>query len=341
MPCLAPARLRRGFTLVELLVVIAIIGVLVALLLPAVQAAREAANRSSCSNNLKQMTLAVHNFHDTNRALPPGRKYDLWDTYTWTEYILPFMEEQAVYDGYWTLASKPMVNSYPGPNGPIGNDQRLRDSRHAIIDAFNCPTDGGPKANELNTAEYGNYRGNYRGCTGSGDMYGNSTDATTGPWGLGVFGVLANQNLEEVTRGSTMATAVDGTSNTLCISEGIKPTVPGWGGPMGAMLYGNMGGGLFSASLAPNSSSVDRPIGPCPLDQGDKVYPPNICTSLGGNAWWTPSGAGAHCAARSRHPGGVQASMLDGSVRFVSKTVDLIAWRSAGTRAGGESLQLP
>src|SRR6478735_4344745 len=165
---------RSGFTLVELLVVIAIIGVLVALLLPAVQAAREAARRMRCTNNVKQLTLACHNFEDTFKTLPYGRKYDVWDTYTWTQLTLPYIEQRAIFENYWTLPQTPYTTGYPGPIGPIGDDARLRLARHTVINTWNCPTDLGIKKNEFGTLAYGFIRGNYRGCVGSGDMYGNA-----------------------------------------------------------------------------------------------------------------------------------------------------------------------
>lgn len=90
--------LRKGFTLVELLVVIAIIGILIALLLPAVQAAREAARRSQCTNNLKQLGLAIHNFHDVNNVFPIGQPDDDNDNYAWGAYILPYVEQKQMYD---------------------------------------------------------------------------------------------------------------------------------------------------------------------------------------------------------------------------------------------------
>ena len=268
---------RPAFTLVELLVVIAIIGILVALLLPAIQAAREAARRTQCTNHLKELALACHKHHDTWKELPYGRKYDIWDTYTWTELILPDIEMSGIYDGYWTLTQKGYTTSYPGPNGPIGNDARLRESRHARIETYLCPSDpAGGKGNELNTAEYGFIRGNYRGCVGTGDMYGSSVDATSGPWGLGAFGVKPNQSVDlgaaMPTQGSPFALFLDGTAQTLLLSEGLVPSVSWWGGPIGSCIYGNMGGSLFSAALTPNSPSPDRPIGPCPQNQGDGEY---------------------------------------------------------------------
>ena len=148
----------------------------------------------------------------------------------------------------------------------------------------------------MNTSSYGFIRGNYRGCVGSGDMYGVATDMTNGPWGPGVFGVKKGQSIDSGptvhTVGLRFGEITDGTSNTLLLSEGLVATVTGWGGPMGEIIYGNMGGALFSASLTPNSSAPDRPIGPCPQNVGDKDYQPP-CLTLGGNSWWTPSGAGA------------------------------------------------
>jgi prepilin-type processing-associated H-X9-DG protein len=114
-------------------------------------------------------------------------------------------------------------------------------------------------------------------------------------------------------------------------------TSAGWGGPIGSILYGNMGGGLFTTTIGPNSTSPDRPIGPCPQNQGINSYKAP-CLSLGGNAWWTRSAEGAYVGARSKHTGGVNAALADGSVRFVTDSIDLATWRALGTRANGEAV---
>ena len=137
---------RPAFTLVELLVVIAIIGILVALLLPAVNSAREAARRTQCVNNVKQLSLACLNYEAAHHELPYGRKYDIWDTYTWIQLAMAFMEEVTVQEDYWTLPQQGYVQRDPGPNGPIGDDERLRRARHSLIPGSIAPVIARPPA---------------------------------------------------------------------------------------------------------------------------------------------------------------------------------------------------
>lgn len=333
---------HRGFTLVELLVVIAIIGILIALLLPAVQAARESARRVRCDNSLRQLALACLNYESANKLLPYGRKYDSWDTFTWTELILPQIEEKVVYSEYTYLPKKGFVMSNPGPNGPIGNDAPMRKARMTILPIFCCSSDpNAPAQNEWNTTDYGFYRMSYRACTGSGDMYGKSTDATSGPWGRGVFGVVPGQSYDVRRPGTRIKDITDGTAKTLLLSEGITNSVtPGWGGPIGETIYGNMGGGLFSASLTPNSTSPDQIWGPCPVAQGDTSYKPP-CVKIQDDSWYQPCADKAQAAARSFHAGGVNVTLADASVRFIADEVDLTVWRGMATKAGGESVTVP
>lgn len=328
-----------GFTLVELLVVIAIIGILVALLLPAVQSAREAARRTGCVNNLKNISTACLTYESARKELPYGRKFDIWDSYTWTQVILPQIEQQAVYDLYWTLPDPVYKSGSPSSNGPIGDDQRLRQARHTPIPLYYCPSSGAPQANEMDTVSFGFWRGNYFGCVGAGDMYGNRIFAIDGPipngaW-VGAFAVKQNTagGDPKLYRPVRLKNFTDGTANTLLLSESLVPTIAHWGGPIGETIYGNMGGALFSAYTTPNSGIADRVAGPCPQDSpfpGDFGYPAP-CETINGGA--NSGGIRAFAAARSTHPGGVNAALADGSVRFVVDDISQEVWRALGTRA--------
>jgi len=177
-------RNRLGFTLVELLVVIAIIGILIALLLPAVQKVRDAANRIKCQNNLKQLGIALHGFHDTYQMFPWAAKYDLQGTYTWTQQIYPFVE------------ATNQATQYPGVSQPFQRDsvtldlsvyapgsinpatQWLQDTYAARVNVpkvMLCPSDDGPDAYEANppdAQDQASGRGNYVACVGAGNIYG-------------------------------------------------------------------------------------------------------------------------------------------------------------------------
>jgi prepilin-type N-terminal cleavage/methylation domain-containing protein/prepilin-type processing-associated H-X9-DG protein len=338
-------RRSSGFTLIELLVVIAIIAILIGLLLPAVQMAREAANRMSCSNNEKQIALALQNFHDNYGGFPYARKYDTWNAYTWTQQILPFMEQGPTYKLYVDNGGIDLPISQGGAAREIASaDPGLKAARITIVKPYFCPSDTGPIVDESGIPAVARARGNYRGCVGPGNIYGFPFDSL-GPSGAGIFTVNPGQSYQNdwgngppaVCR---MADITDGTSNTVIISEGLNATIANgttWGGTMGDNHMGNMGGSLFSTYWTPNSGVPDYIAGPCPLQQGDLAYPKLTCTSY--DASNSPQNSTlAYASARSKHNAGVNVALADGSVRFVRNTVSLFIWRGVGTRSGNEPL---
>jgi prepilin-type processing-associated H-X9-DG protein len=239
--------------------------------------------------------------------------------------------------------------------GPQGNDVRRRQARQTPIPLFYCPSDNTPQPNELDTQDWGFLRGTYRGCVGAGDLYGNRIFGSDGnvpkfAW-KGAMGVTKWEGPRPpspvdsmpLSRGVNLKEIPDGTSRTLLFSEGLVPTVPGWGGAIGETVYGNMGGALFSAYETPNSTVADRIIGHCP----QQAQPPDTeyrapCESITPHPGAESAGGdAAHAAARSLHAGGVNASMVDGSGKFVTDNVDRDVWRAAGTAAGDETLGLP
>jgi type II secretory pathway pseudopilin PulG len=342
---------RSAFTLIELIVIMVIIAIMMALLLPAVQRVRQSSWTSACSNNLRQLAEATFAYNQTNERFPYGRKYDVWNTYTWTELILPFIDQQNLAALYGpSLQTSAYAATAPGPNGPQG-DPSLAAARATKVPVFLCPADLGflvdQETDNLNCSA----RGNYRGCSGTGDMYGSvipgvdptppSAIPASGP---GMFGVVANPT---IMAGATPALGIkahqvpDGLSNTLLYSEGLEPSLRiTAAGPIGLMWYGNMGSALFSTSLTPNSSANDNIWGVCPGTiplPGDGAYPAPCASKAPTVAAFTANdGVGAYAAARSYHHGGVNAAYADGSVHFIRDNVDLNVWRALGTRSGGQ-----
>ncbi len=308
---------RAAFTLIELLVVIAIIAVLVGLLLPAVQKVREAANRIKCNNNLKQLTLAMHNYHDVNKVFPPGTRRKLndpayvgpgawYDDHGWYSHMGPVIEQ----DNWFKLIN--FDKSF--------SDEVNDPARRYKMQVFACPDDG-LKQNEWGSTNWARIRGNYVVNFGNTN-YGQTTKANV-PFGGAPFTIQKSSKIADIT---------DGTSNTLMMAEIITvgDTQGSWGGPLSDFST-SLGGQTFEAWLTPNSPTWDDVARVCPPHSALNGIPG--CNFLGDNDQ-TPNQS---FAARSKHPGGVNASFSDGSVRFFSNTINLATWRALSTSRGGEA----
>jgi prepilin-type N-terminal cleavage/methylation domain-containing protein/prepilin-type processing-associated H-X9-DG protein len=393
----AVGRLRQqAFTLIELLVVIAIIAILVGLLLPAVQKVREAANRMSCQNNLHQIVLASHNYHDANGSFPYARKMDQDQTFTWYHLILPYMEAKGVYDGFTLLNADNVVLDHGNdPGNNTGNLPATQDfvSRSTTIKSFYCPSDTGPIVNELPNREWARARGNYRGCVGAGNYFGDQMPAdqmnspgwpnTDRDWRLnpgndsgfgtkptlpvgpaaGMYQTVLGQwpaptnaaRNGPATFSTRFADISDGASNTVFYSEGLNGTRRdgNWGGTIGEITHGDVGGSVYSNYDPPNSLNYDQVMRPCPHNQGDALYNAGPADLLGRTDYclWSKNAGGdsdlpdfwwhEKAAARSHHPGGVNAALADGSVKFISQNINFVVWRQMGTRAGAEAITNP
>jgi prepilin-type N-terminal cleavage/methylation domain-containing protein/prepilin-type processing-associated H-X9-DG protein len=301
-------KLRAGFTLVELLVVIAIIGTLVALLLPAVQTAREAARRSQCSNNLRQLGLGLQQYADAFRgAFPVGSYNCCWGT--WQIAMLPYIEQKALFDqykGYGNMVDQNLT--YGSVNAPITSN---------IIKSYTCPSDF--KVAPRGTITFHNYVGNHGNTTlGRKTPLGTLSNGQPNKYGKAPFVSVSPTSTPQVMRISDM---IDGLSSTLAFSETVK-------GQYGDLRgYGWwQGGSHFEAYLAPNSNQPDV----TEQDQYCVNQRPNM--PCAGPTSALPEQIGA----RSRHPGGVNVTMCDGAVRFMSDNVNMDTWRYLSTGAGRE-----
>lgn len=336
---------RMGFTLVELLVVIAIIGVMVGLLLPAVQAAREAARRMSCGNNMRQISLALHNYHDVYQKLPTTHRLNGWGV-SFYYGILPHIEQNALYDQITCMGAHP---AWLGHNGPeaIANRTVVNGTS---IPTLHCPSNpmdmnkdvGGGAVTTLPS---------YIGIAGAADedKVSNATPPQAGAAGdtdqfqeqrnrPGADCCATNSQNGQLSAGGvfpinnwlTFASISDGTSNTMVLGEvgtwmydnGIKVDprgVHGW-------LMGTDGGGRISnwdgpASRQFNVTSVRYPIGSSDWNQ------PGVFNNYGPNV-----------PMLSAHPGGIQSAFADGSVRFLSETLALPILKHLCTRDDGKTM---
>jgi prepilin-type N-terminal cleavage/methylation domain-containing protein len=317
---------KSGFTLVELLVVIAIIGILIGLLLPAVQAAREAARRTQCTNNLKQIALALLNYQDTNGAFPAGLTITGSRTYnSWMVRVMPFIEMGTAAD-VWKF-SEGYSGPPAGPGGVYVNTPILRTN----FSGFVCPSDNPEPWPE--PASYS--RANYVVCfSPSGTMvepganfsFDSCNDsAGTNPSAgeitrrKSLFNVNVFRELREVT---------DGLSNTIAVSELIAGVQGGTRNDVRGAWWHPFSMG-YTHHRTPNTSIPDS------------AYPgSDYCNSMPPDAPCTPSSpcwSTIDNAARSKHPGGVVAARADGSVAFFTNDVSLAVWQALGSIDGGET----
>jgi prepilin-type N-terminal cleavage/methylation domain-containing protein len=333
-----PARRRRsGFTLIELLVVIAIIAVLIALLLPAVQQAREAARRSQCKNNLKQMGLAMYNYHDTYRVFPRGCFESTgsgtgYQGFSAQAMMLPYIDQAPLYNQINFLQAY-----VSGTNATLKN---------TILTVFRCPSDSSANLVPGN---------NYAFCGGASLMMispipGAGVGAPPGTViadsdQIGMFNMKKNLNVGAVT---------DGTSNTIAASEGILGT------GTGTWAIGNLVRGTDFPGGMPNTFASQALLntygGSCLANKSNflnsmhqewingmpgqtlfnTLNPPNSlnpdCHECTACSWYDSRGV---WTARSRHTGGVHTLMGDGTVRFVGNSIDILTWQRVGSANDG------
>ena len=345
----ARSGLHRGFTLVELLVVIAIIGILVALLLPAIQAAREAARRSACTNNIKQITLALLNYHDVAGEFPrgaytspSGTGFDE-DGLGWATKILPQIEEQPVYDriqnnkipGYEDDAWRPYIFRIAHQNGlrPIAGGE-------AVLPVFRCPSVdlpthapnaayyGGASASDITNTGYAtsHYKGSRGYCdrgmfwrTAEGMKNQTCTDVDLN--GDGILDEADSAIKKSYTR-IRIQDVLDGTSKTIAVGEAAyfesAGSFPIWMG-----TYTEDGSVLFKTQSLINCNlggARDFPLSQRELNQ-------------------LPSGSGTDDCAYSWHIGGALFGFVDGSVHFLTETLDLRVFALLGDRLDGEVIR--
>ena len=330
----------QGFTLIELLVVIAIIGVLVSLLLPAVQAAREAARRSSCVNNLKQISLGCHAYHDVYRAFPAsitgptatGNNQDVgWNpkeiTWSWNVMILPFVEQGPAF-----TQLNPTGRTAQQAMTAAGSNAGLKAVFQSPISIYVCPSDVGPtlmsdrgQASDTissTTLPFGVARNNYVGC--------NENDSASAILGSTAAGVFGEANFQR-----RLVTITDGTSKTLLIGERAYEYTE-----KGDLHYARAG--FHFVNRPRKNADMPQPN----VGMNDNLFvathginpfstEANLGTQANGDFAWD-----RRASPSSLHTGGANFALADGSVRFIRQSVNLGDFRSAASVADGYTANL-
>ena len=318
-----PTNTRSAFTLIELLVVIAIIGILVAILLPAIQSAREAGRRTGCTNHLRQLGVALHNYHTIHQRFPPGRGDPVPSVFSAHAYLLEHLEEAAVHASI-DFRKAPTTFSIAGGIVYDGTDNLpAATTRLAVLQ---CPSD--PLAAGVPGSEFGST--NYAATTGSGlKQWGSLTDAD------GVFFKGSRIGVHDIT---------DGSSHTVAMSERLN----GSGQQSSANLETDVPRLMLEIPAGNDttpSACASPAAGNCYRERGAKWILGNYGNTLYDH-YYTPNAANWDCmnlqqqkaitAARSTHPGGVMTLLCDSSTRFAADSVDQSIWRELATRASGE-----
>lgn len=345
-----PSRRRReerrpeqsAFTLVELLVVIAIIGILVALLLPAIQAARESARRTQCINQIHQLTVALQNHHDTKKGFPPGVRYDpvegqplelfTFPRAPWMMFTFPFMEEGAVFEA---IKFKDVGGGCAGGVwlAPV-NQPAVGKSIGVLL----CPSDGEGELVHNHPGCGGQAaRGNYAGFFGNVNM-GKVLDYARNPNVVSSSAPKHEPAAFQINRPVKISMIADGTSHTMIVGEYLKGVAGDSNEYRGVHWYDHAGTSQIFTATGPNSTERDFLY---PLWCTGKLNLPSQNLPCHTGTASTGSENNNRAASRSRHPGGVQVGMADGSARFVPDSIDLIVWQAMGSIKGGEVVEIP